>query len=56
MAVQGLVDGVGAMLPVKLAITGGTGANRTAHGELETSGPNAAGDEPLTLRIILDED
>jgi hypothetical protein len=38
---------------VSIAITGGTGAYRTAHGELETSGPNEAGDEPLTLRLIL---
>jgi hypothetical protein len=49
---QGLVDRTGP-LPVTLAITGGTGKYRTAHGELETSGPNEAGDEPLTLRLIL---
>ena len=36
-------------MPVTIAITGGTGAYRTAHGELETSGPNEAGNEPLTL-------
>jgi allene oxide cyclase-like protein len=52
---QGLVDRAGPV-PVTLAITGGTGAYRTAHGEVETSGPNEAGDEPLTLRLILDDD
>jgi allene oxide cyclase-like protein len=49
---QGLVDRTGP-LPITLAITGGTGAYRTAHGELETSGPNRQGDERLTLRLIL---
>jgi hypothetical protein len=49
---QGLVDRTGP-LPITLAITGGTGAYRTAHGELETSGPNDQGDERLTLRLIL---
>jgi hypothetical protein len=49
---QGLVNRVGP-IPITIAITGGTGAYRTAHGELETSGPNEAGDEPLTLRLIL---
>jgi hypothetical protein len=39
---------------VKIAITGGTGAYKTAHGEAETSGPTD-GDEPITLRIILDD-
>jgi hypothetical protein len=43
-------------IPVTLAITGGTGAYRTAHGEVETSGPNEAGDEPLTVRLILGKD
>ena len=52
---QGLVDHTGPV-PVALAITGGTGAYRTAHGQLETSGPNEAGDEPLTLRLILGDD
>ena len=49
---QGLVDRTGPV-PITLAITGGTGAYRTAHGELETSGPNEQGDERLTLRLIL---
>jgi hypothetical protein len=40
-------------LPIRLAITGGTGAYRTAHGELLTSGPNEQGDERLTVRLIL---
>jgi hypothetical protein len=52
---QGLVDRTGPV-PVTIAITGGTGAYRTAHGEASTSGPNEAGDEPLTLRLILDDD
>jgi hypothetical protein len=52
ITVQGLVDRTGPV-PVALAITGGTGAYRTAQGTLETSGPNEAGDEPLTLRLIL---
>jgi allene oxide cyclase-like protein len=52
ITVQGLVDRTGPV-PVTLAITGGTGAYRTAHGELQTSGPNDAGDEPLTLKLIL---
>lgn len=38
--------------PVAIAITGGTGAYRTAHGQVETTGPNEQGDEPLTLKII----
>jgi hypothetical protein len=54
---QGIVDrataGPG---PVALAITGGTGAYRTAHGQAETTGPNEQGDEPLTLRLILNDD
>ena len=49
---QGLVDRTGAV-PVTIAITGGTGAYRTAHGELETSGPSEARNEPLTPRLIL---
>ena len=52
---QGLVDRTGPV-PITVAITGGTGAYRTAHGEVETSGPNDAGDEPLTLKLILDDD
>jgi hypothetical protein len=52
ITVQGLVDRTGPV-PVTLAITGGTGAYRTAHGEAETSGPNEQGDEPLTLKLIL---
>jgi allene oxide cyclase-like protein len=55
ITVQGLVDRTGPV-PVALAITGGTGAYRTAHGQLETSGPNEAGDEPLTLKLVLDDD
>jgi hypothetical protein len=51
---QGLVDRTGPV-PISIAITGGTGVYRTGHGEVETSGPNAAGDEPLTLRLILDD-
>jgi allene oxide cyclase-like protein len=54
ITVQGLVDRTGPV-PVTLAITGGTGAYRTAHGELETSGPNEQGEEPLTLRLILND-
>ena len=49
---QGLADRIGPV-PITLAITGGTGAYRTAHGELQTSGPNQQGDEPLTLQLIL---
>jgi hypothetical protein len=49
---QGLVDRTGPV-PITIAITGGTGAYRTAHGELQTSGPNEQGDEPLTLKLIL---
>ena len=52
IAVQGLVDRTGPV-PITIAVTGGTGAYRTAHGELQTSGPNQAGDEPLILRLIL---
>jgi hypothetical protein len=52
ITVQGLVDRTGPV-PVTIAITGGTGAYRTAHGELQTSGPNEQGDEPLTLKLIL---
>jgi allene oxide cyclase-like protein len=52
ITVQGLVDRTGPV-PVTLAVTGGTGRYRNAHGELETSGPNAEGDEALTLRLIL---
>jgi hypothetical protein len=52
---QGLVDRTGPV-PVTIAITGGTGAYRTAHGEFQTSGPNEQGDEPLTLRLILNDD
>src|SRR4051794_12954095 len=51
ITVQGLVDRTGPV-PITIAVTGGTGAYRTAHGELQSSGPNEAGDEPLTLRII----
>jgi hypothetical protein len=52
---QGLVNRAGP-IPVTIAITGGTGAYRAAHGEIETSGPNQAGDEPLTVRLILGND
>jgi hypothetical protein len=52
ITVQGLVDRTGPV-PVTIAVTGGTGAYRTAHGELQTSGPNQAGDEPLIVRLIL---
>jgi hypothetical protein len=52
ITVQGLVDRTGPV-PITIAITGGTGAYRTAHGELQTSGPNEQGDEPLTLKLIL---
>jgi hypothetical protein len=52
ITVQGLVDRTGPV-PITIAVTGGTGAYRTAHGELQTSGPNQAGDEPITLRLIL---
>jgi hypothetical protein len=52
ISVQGLVDRVGP-IPIMLPVTGGTGAYRTAHGELQTSGPNEAGDEALILRLIL---
>jgi hypothetical protein len=38
ITVWGLVDWTGPV-PVTIAITGGTGAHRTAHGELQTSGP-----------------
>jgi hypothetical protein len=36
--VQGLVDRTGPV-PVTIAITGGAGADRTVHGELQTSAP-----------------
>jgi hypothetical protein len=52
---QGLVDRTGPV-PVTLAVTGGTGAYRTAHGELDSTGPDPQGVEPLTLRLILNED
>jgi hypothetical protein len=52
ITVQGLVDRTGPV-PITIAVTGGTGAYRTAHGEAQTSGPNQAGDEPLTLKLIL---
>jgi hypothetical protein len=39
--------------PFAFAITGGTGAYRTAHGELQTAGPDAAGNERITLKLIL---
>jgi len=51
---QGLVDRVGGTLPISIAVTGGTGAYRTAHGELSTSGPTD-GSEPFTVRLILDD-
>jgi hypothetical protein len=54
LTAQGLVDRTGPV-PVTVGITGGTGAYRTAHGEFETSGPNDAGNEPFTLRLILDD-
>ena len=52
ITVQGLVDRTGPV-PITIAITGGTGVYRTAHGELQTSGPNQQGNEPLTLKLIL---
>jgi hypothetical protein len=53
ITVRGLVDRTGPV-PVTIAITGGTGTHRTAHGELQTSGSvNQQGDEPLTLKLIL---
>ena len=52
ITIQGLVDRTGPV-PVTIAITGVTGAYRSAHGELQTSGPNEQGDEPLTLKLIL---
>jgi hypothetical protein len=52
---QGLFDRITGPVPVTLAITGGTGAYRTAHGELLSPGPDAEGDEVLTLRVILDD-
>ena len=54
ITVQGLVDRVGGTLPIAVAVTGGTGAYRTAHGTVETSGPTD-GDEPFTVRLILDD-
>ena len=54
ITVQGLVDRVGGTLPIAVAVTGGTGAYRTAHGQVETSGPTD-GDEPFTVRLILDD-
>jgi hypothetical protein len=53
ITVQGLVDRTGPM-PVTLAITAGTGAYRTAHGELQTSGPNEQGDELLSCSSFSD--
>jgi hypothetical protein len=53
---QGLVDRVNATLPLAVAITGGTGAYRNAHGQIETSGPDDAGNEALTIRLSLDDD
>jgi hypothetical protein len=53
---QALIDRLGGGPgPLALAITGGTGAYRTAHGQIETSGPNQAGIEPLTVRLILSD-
>ena len=52
ITVQGPVDRTGPV-PITVAVTGGTGAYRTAHGEAQSSGPNQAGDGPLTLRLIL---
>jgi hypothetical protein len=54
VTIQGLVDRVGGTLPLTVAVTGGTGAYRTAHGELSTSGPTDD-TEPFTLRLILDD-
>jgi hypothetical protein len=51
---QGLVDRVGGTLPIAIAVTGGTGAYRTAHGQQETSGPTDD-HEPFTLKLILDD-
>jgi hypothetical protein len=48
---QGSVGHIGPV-PITLA-TDGTGVYRTAQGELQTSGPNQQGDEPLKLRLIL---
>jgi hypothetical protein len=52
---QGLADRT-APGPLTLPITGGTGAYRTAHGELETEGPDEAGDERITVKLILGDD
>jgi hypothetical protein len=40
-------------VPVTIAIIGGTGVYGTAHGELQTSGPDEQGNEPLRLKLIL---
>jgi hypothetical protein len=53
--VQWLIDRIRDPQPAKLALTGGTGAFRTAHGEMIASEPDAQGIEPLTLRLILGE-
>jgi hypothetical protein len=53
--IQWLIDRVRDPQPAKLALTGGTGAFRTAHGEMIASEPDAQGIEPLTLRLILSE-
>jgi hypothetical protein len=54
VTIQGLVDRVGGTPPLTVAVTGGTGAYRTAHGELSTNGPTDD-TEPFTLRLILDD-
>jgi hypothetical protein len=54
ITVQGLVDRVGGTLPIAVAVTGGTGAYRTAQGQAETSGPTD-GNEPFIVRLTLDD-
>jgi hypothetical protein len=52
ITVQGLVNRAG-RIPISLPIVGGTGAYRTAHGQIETSGPDDQGNEELTTKLIL---
>jgi hypothetical protein len=51
ITVQGLVNRAGT-IPISLPIVGGTGAYRTARGQIETSGPDDHGNEELTVKLI----
>jgi hypothetical protein len=55
ITVQGLVD-LTEPGPLTIAITGGTGAYRTAHGEVEEVMGESPGEDRLTFKLILGHD